>query len=78
MAELHLRLKSNVPGKYYIDSTCIDCDMCRTSSPDVFRRDEELGQTAVFRQPVTSEECRAAEEDRIGCPSDSIGNDGEE
>ena len=29
MANLALRLPENVPGDFYVDSTCIDCDACR-------------------------------------------------
>jgi ferredoxin len=76
MAEQNDRLAQNVPGRYYVDSTCIDCDMCRSTAPDFFRRDEEIGMSIVSRQPVTPEERALAEEAKQGCPSDSIGNDG--
>lgn len=76
MAENNDRLGQNVPGRYYVDSTCIDCDMCRSTAPDFFRRDEEIGMSIVYRQPVTPEERALAEEAKQGCPTDSIGNDG--
>jgi ferredoxin len=67
---------SNVPGAYYVDGSCIDCDMCREIAPDVFRRDEEVGLSYVFHQPVTESEKVLAEEARTSCPTESIGNDG--
>ena len=76
MAEKNDRLAQNAPGSYYVDSTCIDCDMCRSTAPDFFRRDEEIGMSIVYRQPVTPEERAMAEEAKQGCPTDSIGNDG--
>lgn len=76
MAEKINRLPENVPGPYYIDSTCIDCDMCRSTAPDFFRRDEEIGMSIVYRQPVTPEEFALAEEAKQGCPTESIGNEG--
>ena len=76
MAQRTDRLPQNVAGSYYVDSTCIDCDMCRSTAPDFFRRDEEIGMSIVYRQPVTPEERALAEEAKQGCPSDSIGNDG--
>ena len=76
MAEKNNRLSENIAGPYYIDSSCIDCDMCRSTAPDFFRRNEDIGMSAVYRQPVTPEEFALAEEARQGCPTESIGNDG--
>lgn len=59
-----------------MDSTCVDCDLCRNTAPDFFKRDEETGYSFVFRQPVTSDERALAEEAKVGCPTESIGNDG--
>ena len=74
MATLSERLPQNAPGRFYVDSTCIDCDMCRTTAPQFFRRDDETGYSYVHLQPVTQEEIALAEEAR-SCPTDSIGND---
>ncbi|SRR6266542_4308291 len=76
MAEQTDRLPQNVAGAYYVDSSCVDCDLCRNTAPDFFRRDEEIGLSFVYRQPVTSEERALAEEAKQGCPTESIGNDG--
>ncbi len=76
MAEKTERLPQNAAGAYYVDSSCIDCDMCRSTAPSVFRRDENIGLSTVHRQPVTPGEVALAEEARTGCPSESIGNDG--
>lgn len=71
------RLPQNIVGRYYVDSSCIDCDLCRTTAPAFFTRDDEIGFSIVYRQPVTPEELALAEEAREGCPTESIGNDGE-
>jgi ferredoxin len=76
MAEKTNRLPQNVPGDYYVDDSCIDCDLCRTTAPDFFRRNDEIGFSVVYRQPVTPEGRSVAEEARRGCPTESIGNDG--
>lgn len=76
MAERTERLPQNVAGPYYVDSTCIDCDMCRSTAPDLFRRDEQIGMSIVYRQPITPEERAMAEEARRDCPTESIGSDG--
>ena len=70
------RLPQNVPGRWYVDSNCIDCDLCRETAPTVFRRDDDGGNSIVFHQPETEEEFRLAEEARNGCPVEAIGNDG--
>ena len=59
-----------------MDSTCIDCDMCRTTAPDFFKRDDESGLTFVHRQPISPEDRALAEEAKQGCPTESIGDDG--
>ena len=76
MANRNERLLENVAGAYYVDSSCIDCDMCRSTAPDFFRREDEIGFSVVCRQPVTSAEFKQAEDARLGCPTESIGNDG--
>ena len=77
MATTTERLPQNIAGRYYVDSSCIDCDLCRTTAPAFFTRDDEIGSSVVHRQPVTPEQLALAEEAREGCPTDSIGNDGE-
>lgn len=76
MAEKINRLPENIAGPYYIDSSCIDCDMCRGNAPEFFRRNDEIGMSVVYRQPVTPEEFALAEDAKQGCPTESIGNDG--
>lgn len=66
----------NVPGKYYNDLTCIDCDLCREIAPQVFTRDDDEGLSYVWKQPVTPEEIAAAEDARHSCPTETIGDDG--
>jgi hypothetical protein len=41
MADKNERFPENIPGAYYVDSTCIDCDLCRSLAPGVFVRDDE-------------------------------------
>lgn len=71
MAQLALRLDTNVPGDFFVDSTCIDCDACRVFAPTVFSDDGD--QSSVYRQPQTAEEILAAEKALISCPTASIG-----
>ncbi len=66
----------NVPGRYYNDQTCIDCDLCREIAPQIFRRDDDEGLTYVWHQPHGGEEIALAEAARHACPTETIGNDG--
>ena len=77
MADRTQKTPNNVSGPFYVDETCIDCDLCRDTAPAMFRRDEESGFSYVWRQPMTSEESALAEEALRGCPTDTIGNDGD-
>lgn len=76
MANIQDRNPENVPGPYYVDNTCIDCDMCRDSAPQFFKRYDDGSRSYVYRQPVTAEEIAVAEDALADCPTDTIGNDG--
>lgn len=78
MADRMDKVADNVPGKYYVDSSCIDCDVCRATAPSNFRANEDEGYSYVFKQPENEheeEQCREAKE---ACPIEAIGDDGEE
>ena len=77
MADLQQRVRENVPGRFYVDRTCIDCDLCRETAPGNFRRFDARGYSFVARPPRTPAEeaaCLAALEE---CPVEAIGRDGE-
>jgi ferredoxin len=76
MAERKLAVPENVPGPFFVDNSCVDCDMCRNIAPEIFVRNDDEGYTYVRRQPVTPEEWNAAEDGRSSCPTESIGRDG--
>jgi ferredoxin len=76
MALKDYRIQENVPGKYYVDNQCIDCDMCREAVPEVFARSQEKNQSYVFKQPSTPEEEAKCQEALADCPLEAIGDDG--
>ena len=78
MPEFIGRYLKNIPGKYYTDSDCSDCDLCRETAPDNFTRDDDHGISYVYKQPTTTEEIALCEESREGCPMEAIGNDGDQ
>ena len=72
MADPALRLEANVPGDFFVDSSCIDCDACRIFAPAVFS--DAADQSFVFHQPANDEELLAAQKALISCPTSSIGS----
>lgn len=76
MADRTDRVKENVAGTYYVDSSCIDCDVCRDTAPENFIRSDENSYSFVSKQPETDEELAACEEALSCCPVEAIGNDG--
>ena len=76
MATLSERLPQNLTGAYYVDASCIDCDQCRVSAPEIFGRDEDSGLSFVRRQPQSAEEVAQVEQAIAECATSSIGNDG--
>ena len=76
MADPKNRYAENATGKYYVDSQCIDCDVCRVTAPANFRREEDKGFSYVFRQPGNPEEEAQCQEAKDCCPVEAIGDDG--
>jgi ferredoxin len=70
------RLIKNAAGAYYVDSSCTDCDLCRSIAPTFFARDDDSGYSFVHRQPITQDEITLTEEALESCPSESIGREG--
>jgi ferredoxin len=77
MAEKNRKVPENVVGRFYVDDTCIDCDLCRETAPGNFVRMDKRKYSFVVRQPSgVAEEaaCLAAMEE---CPVEAIGEDGQ-
>src|SRR5688572_23028372 len=61
----------NSPGNYFVDDTCIDCDLCRQIAPDVFQEDGD--HSIVSRQPLAGGEELRTKMALVACPTGSIG-----
>src|SRR5262245_13801502 len=72
MATAQRSYSSNAPGTFFVDDTCIDCDLCRQIEPRVFF--EESDHSVVRRQPATPEETQRAAMALVSCPTGSIGS----
>ena len=78
MADIDAKLEDNVPGMYYVDDTCIDCDACRATAPDNYSRNDDAGYSFVSKQPEGDEEIQLCIDAMEGCPVESIGDDGDD
>jgi glyoxylase-like metal-dependent hydrolase (beta-lactamase superfamily II)/ferredoxin len=71
MASPQRSYPSNTPGVFFVDDTCIDCDLCRQISPTVFA--EESDHSIVYNQPSSEVEAQKAGMALVACPTGSIG-----
>ena len=74
MANPAQRWPTNVPGEFFVDRTCIDCDQCREIAPSTFGDGD--GYARVCRQPETPEAVRRALMAIVTCPVGAIGTVG--
>ncbi|GAB4365980.1 MAG: ferredoxin [Spirochaetales bacterium] len=74
MADKANRIPDNVPGKYYVDESCIGCNLCFSTAPSVFAMNADE-KAYVMKQPDESElaDVQAALD---SCPVSAIGDDG--
>jgi len=73
MADANDKVPQNVAGRFFVDASCIDCDLCREKAPQNFARSASGRRSYVFRQPSTESEeaaCKAALDE---CPVEAIG-----
>ena len=75
MADRNDKMPENVPGAYYVDSTCTGCGLCIQSAPDFFGERSD-GLAFVKTQPQSDGDKELCEEALDSCPVEAIGNDG--
>ncbi|QDU25682.1 hydroxyacylglutathione hydrolase [Anatilimnocola aggregata] len=76
MASAARAVPENVPGDFFVDATCIDCDTCRQLAPQTFG--EGADTAFVHEQPTSGSERRQALQFLVCCPTGSIGTRGNE
>src|SRR5258707_1838310 len=76
MADAANKYPENITGKYYVDNQCIDCDLCRETAPDNFKRNDDGGYSFVYKQPTSPDEERGCKEGKEGCPVGGRGDQG--
>jgi 4Fe-4S single cluster domain of Ferredoxin I len=65
MADRVRALAENVPGAFFVDATCIDCDTCPQLAPATFGETGEF--SFVQLQPRNDAEMRAALRALVAC-----------
>ena len=78
MADQANKYPENTGGKFYVDNQCIDCDLCRETAPENFKRNEDGGYSFVSKQPENADEEARCKEAMEGCPVEAIGEDGDD
>ena len=76
MADINDKYPDNTGGKFYVDTQCIDCDLCRQTAPENFDRNADGGFSYVKKQPGNPDEEAQCTEALEGCPVEAIGSDG--
>lgn len=76
MADVEDKVPGSATGAFYVDSNCIDCDLCRQTAPDNFDRNDDEGFSFVTKQPENDEEAQLCRDALDDCPVEAIGDDG--
>jgi ferredoxin len=62
MADPKLRLAQNAPGKFFVDASCIGCDVCVNEGPDFFTL---LSGTPLTARPTSDPRVVEADADDV-------------
>jgi len=71
------KVSENTLGQFYVLDNCIDCDLCRQTVPNVFKRKHvgNTGYSYVWAQPATPRDEELCREALRACPVEAIGTD---
>ena len=75
MADRTHSYADNVPGAFYVDDSCIDCDMCLATASQNFERNREHGYSYIAKQPENEGEWALCLQAMEECPVSAIGHD---
>ena len=67
-------VSGSVPGRFFVDESCIYCELCVETAPSNFSYDSVGGFAYVSAQPTNQEEFDQTAEALEGCPTESIGD----
>ncbi|MEA3211729.1 MAG: ferredoxin [Chthoniobacter sp.] len=79
MADKTIKVPENVPGPWYVDTTCTPCRTCMevAGADTLLKWNEDETKVYFYKQPEGEAETAIAEETLAVCPTLAIGNDGE-
>jgi ferredoxin len=66
----------NVPGQWYVDTSCALCRLCLEEASNLLKYNHDQTAVHFLKQPETAEETAAAQRAMDVCPTLAIGNDG--
>lgn len=75
MADAKLKVQQNINGKFFVDTTCINCDACRRFASSIFS--DQGDYSYVSKQPEGEEEELQTKQALLACPVNSIGIEGD-
>ena len=75
MADHSVKVPENVSGRYFVDRTCIDCELCREKAPANFVRQDKGRYSYVLSQPASPPEIAECEAALLECPVEAIGRE---
>jgi ferredoxin len=67
-----IKFTENAPGRYSVNTECIDCDLCRQIAPANFVRETAKGHSYVAVQPENACEKAQCQEALETCPVEAI------
>ena len=76
MADKASKVGSNVAGAWYVDTNCINCNLCCTTAPENFMTNDDEGFAYVAKQPANADGLAQCEEAKAACPVEANGDAG--
>jgi ferredoxin len=76
MADRLSKQPENVPGQWYVDTSCALCRLCLEEAPNLITYNSDETGVHFLKQPERPEEEAAAQRAMDVCPTLAIGNDG--
>lgn len=75
MANIAERWEDNITGKYYVDKSCIFCNLCIELAPNNLINSPQNDHVIIYKQPDSDEEISQCKEAIEQCPVEAIGDD---